>query len=183
MRKKSKPLSYNMKNVNGMNRKKKTNNQEELWIKRDLWLQNNFTGVIIPYVMKYFMSKCGKIDNTTTNPRSPILDRSPNVGPLISRWELDKFKNCWNISCRTSKILTLLYPQFSNLLISQRDMSSQRLGALSKNRWSGGNSKLSKTSVENFIFSFELRTDLERWLCTKDEKNRRWTTRARRQGY
>jgi hypothetical protein len=36
MRKKSKPLSYNMKNVNGMNRKKKTNNQEELWIKRDL---------------------------------------------------------------------------------------------------------------------------------------------------
>jgi hypothetical protein len=23
-----------------------------------------------------------------------LLDRSPNIGPLISRWELDKFKNC-----------------------------------------------------------------------------------------
>jgi hypothetical protein len=44
---------------------------------------------------------------------------SPNIGPLISCWELDKFKNCWNKSFRTSKILTLLYQQFSNLLISQ----------------------------------------------------------------
>ncbi len=25
-----------------------------------------------------------------------LLDRSPNIGPLISRWKLDKFKNCWN---------------------------------------------------------------------------------------
>ncbi len=23
-----------------------------------------------------------------------LLDRSPNIGPLTSRWELDKFKNC-----------------------------------------------------------------------------------------
>jgi hypothetical protein len=23
-----------------------------------------------------------------------LLDRSPNIGPLISRWELDKFENC-----------------------------------------------------------------------------------------
>jgi hypothetical protein len=23
-----------------------------------------------------------------------LLDRSPNIGPLISCWELDKFKNC-----------------------------------------------------------------------------------------
>ncbi len=57
--------------------------------------------------------------------------------PLISRWELDKFKNCWNKSFRTSKILTLSYQQFSNLSISQQDMSGPRLGALSKNRWSG----------------------------------------------
>jgi hypothetical protein len=34
-------------------------------------------------------------------------------------------------SFRTSKILTLLYQQFSNLLISQRDMSGPNLGALS----------------------------------------------------
>jgi hypothetical protein len=25
----------------------------------------------------------------------------------MSRWELDEFKNCWNNSFRTSKILTL----------------------------------------------------------------------------
>ncbi len=23
-----------------------------------------------------------------------LLNRSPNIGPLISRWELNKFKNC-----------------------------------------------------------------------------------------
>ncbi len=27
-----------------------------------------------------------------------LLDRSPNIRPLISRWEFDKFKNCWNKS-------------------------------------------------------------------------------------
>jgi hypothetical protein len=50
---------------------------------------------------------------------------------------LDKFRNCWNKSFRTSKILTLSYQKFSNLLISQRDMSGPRFGALSNNRWSG----------------------------------------------
>jgi hypothetical protein len=63
-----------------------------------------------------------------------LLDRSPNIGPLMSRWELDKFKNCWNKSFRSSRILTLLYQQFSNLLISQRNMSGPWLGALSNNR-------------------------------------------------
>ncbi len=67
-----------------------------------------------------------------------FLDRSPNIGPLVSRWELDKFKNCWNKSFRPSKILTLLYQQLSNLLIFQRDMSGPWLRALSKHRWSGG---------------------------------------------
>ncbi len=55
-----------------------------------------------------------------------LLDWSPNIGPLASRWELDKFKNCWNKSFRTSKILTLLYQQFSNLFISQRCLSGPR---------------------------------------------------------
>jgi hypothetical protein len=67
-----------------------------------------------------------------------LLDSAPNIGPLISRWELEKFKNCWNKSFETSKILTLLYQQISNLLISQRDMSGPTLGALSNKRWSGG---------------------------------------------
>jgi hypothetical protein len=61
-----------------------------------------------------------------------ILDHS------YSRWEFDKSKNCWNKSFRTYKILTLLYQQFSYLLISQRHMSGPRLGALPNNRWSEG---------------------------------------------
>ncbi len=52
-----------------------------------------------------------------------LLDSAPNIGPLISHWELDKFRNCWNKSFRTSKILTHLYQQCLNLVISQRDMS------------------------------------------------------------
>jgi hypothetical protein len=67
-----------------------------------------------------------------------LWNRSPNIGPLVSRWELDIFKNYWNKSSRTSKILTLLYQQFLNLLISKRDMSGPRLGALSNNKPSGG---------------------------------------------
>ncbi len=63
-----------------------------------------------------------------------LLGRSPNTGPLISRWELDKFKNSSNKSSRTSKILTMLYQQFFKLFISQRNMSGPRLGALSNDR-------------------------------------------------
>ncbi len=29
-----------------------------------------------------------------STPDHLLLDRSPNIGPLISRWELDIFKNC-----------------------------------------------------------------------------------------
>ncbi len=29
-----------------------------------------------------------------STPDHLLLDRSPNIGPLISRWELDKFRNC-----------------------------------------------------------------------------------------
>jgi hypothetical protein len=63
-----------------------------------------------------------------------LLDWSPIIGPLMSRQQLDKFKNCWNKSFRTSKILTILYQQCSNLLIFQRYMSGPRLGALSNKR-------------------------------------------------
>ncbi len=81
-----------------------------------------------------------------------LLDRSPNIEPLISRWELDKFKNCWNKSFRTSRILTLLYQQFSNLLISQRDMGGPRLGALSNDRWSRVGSWLYRKLVTYITF-------------------------------
>ncbi len=91
-----------------------------------------------------------------------LLDRSPNFGPLISRWEPDKFiKNFWNKSFRSSKILALLYQQFSNLLISQRDMSGPRLGALSNNR--GYTSVaylhvkcLTVTVTTNFLSSYQI---------------------------
>jgi hypothetical protein len=33
-----------------------------------------------------------------------FLDSAFDIGPLKSRWELEKFKNCWNKSFRTSKI-------------------------------------------------------------------------------
>jgi hypothetical protein len=66
------------------------------------------------------------------------LDRFPNIRPLIyislGTWQI---QTLLEKSFRTSKILTLLYQQFSNLLISQQDMSGPRLGALSNNRWSG----------------------------------------------
>jgi hypothetical protein len=63
-----------------------------------------------------------------------FLDSAPNLGPLISRSELDTFKNFWNKRFKTSKILIFLYQQFLNSLISQQDMSGPRLGALSSNR-------------------------------------------------
>ncbi len=67
-----------------------------------------------------------------------LLDRSPNIGPLLSRWELDKFKNYWNKIAFEPLEFWHLYQQFSNWLNSQRDMSGPRSGALYNNRWSGG---------------------------------------------
>jgi hypothetical protein len=72
-----------------------------------------------------------------STPDHLLLDGSPNIGPIIYRWEPDKFKNCWNKNFRTSKIMTLSYQQYSKLSISQRDMSGPRFGARSNNRWSG----------------------------------------------
>ncbi len=66
------------------------------------------------------------------------LDSDPNLGPLISRWEINKFENCWYKSVRILEFLKLLFQQFLNLSSSQRDMSGPILGDLSNNRWSGG---------------------------------------------
>ncbi len=82
-----------------------------------------------------------------------LLDSVPNTGPLISCWELDKFRNCWTKTFRTSKNLTLLYQQFPNLLISQRDMSGPRLRALSNNRWSRGTEKKVEPALANHYFN------------------------------
>ncbi len=93
---------------------------------------------LLPHLLVAFLLYMDGLLHTYT-PDHLLLDSDPNLGPLISSWELiGKFKNCWNKSFWKSKILTVLYQQFSNLLISQRDMSGPRLGALSNNRWSVG---------------------------------------------
>ncbi len=67
-----------------------------------------------------------------------LLDSAPNLGPLISPWEINKFENCWYKSVRILEVLNLLFQQFLNLSSSQRDMSGPIIGALSNNRWSWG---------------------------------------------
>jgi hypothetical protein len=66
------------------------------------------------------------------------LNSAPNLGPLISRCDINKFENCWYKSVRIFEVLKLLFQQFLNLSSSQRDISGPILGDLSNNRWSWG---------------------------------------------
>jgi hypothetical protein len=43
------------------------------------------------------------IKRSLATPDHLSLDKSPDIGPLISRWELDIFKNCWNKSLEPLK--------------------------------------------------------------------------------
>jgi hypothetical protein len=86
---------------------------------------------------KYCLHSFFDWDNNTPSPNHLLLDRSPNIEPLISCLEVDKIKKLLKKSSRAYKILTILYQKFSNLSISQRDMSGPRLGALFNNRRSG----------------------------------------------
>ncbi len=63
-----------------------------------------------------------------------LLDSAPDLGPLISHWEIYKFENCLYKSVRILEVLKLLFQQFFNLSTSQQDMSDPILGALSNNR-------------------------------------------------
>ncbi len=92
------------------------------------WSRNSGLSLFILIVLKLSLRSC---------PDHLLLKSVPNLEPLISRWEINKFENCWNRSFRTAKILTLLYQQFLNCLISQQDMSGPSLGTLSNYRWSG----------------------------------------------
>ncbi len=38
-----------------------------------------------------------------------LLDSAPILGPLISRWEINKFKNCWYKSVGILEVLKLLF--------------------------------------------------------------------------
>ncbi len=76
--------------------------------------------------------------NFTVPPDHLLLDSAPNLGPLISRWEINKFENCWYKIVRILEVIKLLFQQFLNLSSSQRAMGGPILGGLSNNRWSGG---------------------------------------------
>ncbi len=55
------------------------------------------------------------------SPDHLLLDSTPNLGPLISCWEINSFENCWYKSVRIIEVLKLLFQQFLNLSSSQRD--------------------------------------------------------------
>jgi hypothetical protein len=84
---------------------------------------------------------------STVTPDHLLLDSAPNLGPLISRWEINKFENCWYNSVRSLEVLKLLFQQFLNLVSSQWDISGPILGALSTNRWSRGFVKASNLEL------------------------------------
>jgi hypothetical protein len=63
-----------------------------------------------------------------------LLDSAPNLGPLISHWEINKFVNDSYKSVGILEVLKLLFHQFLNLSSSQRDVSSPILGDLFNNR-------------------------------------------------
>jgi hypothetical protein len=73
-----------------------------------------------------------------------LLDSAPNIGQLISRWEINKFENCWYKSVGILEVLKLLFHQFLNLSSSQRDMSGPILGDLFNNRCTGVRRALSQ---------------------------------------
>jgi hypothetical protein len=112
--------------------------------------------MIIYYSWKHSSLKCGtscdwirdrNFDNESLGhwvpPDHLLLDSAPNVGPLISRWEINKFENYWYKSARILEVPKLLFQRFLKLSSSQRDMSGPILRALSKNRWLGGIRNLS----------------------------------------
>ncbi len=76
------------------------------------------------------------------------------------------------------KILTLSYQQFSNLLISRRDMSGPRLGALSNNRWSEG----MKEEEQGSLFQQKKNGGSRDWALNFkmiDQHLSHWATRTR----
>ncbi len=71
--------------------------------------------------------------SVTLPPDHLLLDSAPNLGPLITRWEINKFKNCCYKSVRILEVLKHLFRQFLNLSSSKRDLSGPILGDLSNN--------------------------------------------------
>jgi hypothetical protein len=121
------------------------------WSSNESSLENASTALHQLFVIWYMFDLLLKILNTifryrhTTPPSDHLLlpsimlnhDSALNHGPLISRWENNKFENCWYKTVRILEALRLLVQWFLNLSSSQRDLSGSLLGDLSNNRWSG----------------------------------------------
>ncbi len=108
-----------------------------------------------------------------------LLDSAPNLGPLISRWEIHNFENCWNKSVRILEVLKLLFQQFLNVSSSQRDMSDPILGTLSNNWWSWGTvlpMRLSQTVWYVFKKVLRIANKNNSHISLKDD----WTTSNRK---
>jgi hypothetical protein len=93
------------------------------------------------FFFAFFRTYYNFLVHQTVLPDHLSLDSAPNLGPLISHWEINKFENCWYKSVMILEVLKLLFQHFLNLSSSQRDMRGPILGALSNNRWSGGKKK------------------------------------------
>jgi hypothetical protein len=117
----------------------------------------NHHGTICERVSKFILRwRCQRKKKKTLPPDHLLFDSAPNLGPLISRWEINKFQNCWHKSDRILEVLKLLFQEFLNWSGSQRDTSGPILGALSNNRWSGG-------SLEMLLFLFRFWPSSVRW--------------------
>ncbi len=48
----------------------------------------------------------------SSTPDHLLLDNAPNFGPLISRWEINKFENCWYKSVKILEVPKLFFSNF-----------------------------------------------------------------------
>ncbi len=81
-----------------------------------------------------------------STPHHLLLDSAPNLGPLRSRWEINKFENCWHRSVRILEILKLFSSIFEFVKFPTRYEWSN-VWRPSNNRWSGGSHENDKSSI------------------------------------
>ncbi len=114
-------------------------------------------------------------------PNHLLLDSGPNFGPLISRWEINKFENWWYKSVMILAVLKLLFQRFLNLSSSQRDMNGPRL---SNNRWSWGIYRTGRRYYTRLTSTYRASRCNILWIvlaCKKKPKKHRTWGQGRRQ--
>ncbi len=108
-----------------------------------------------------------------------LLDSAPNLGPLISRWEINKFENGWYKSDKILEVLKLLFQQILNLSSFQWDISGPILRALSNNRWSWGIIWSSFICLNSFLFFWGFQSACYQLGCSFEKRHISIYTRAR----